>query len=233
MQSNWKSSRVAAEGYVAPGYEPVAAEFERNFTERADIGAAFAAVHQGRVVVDLWGGEAAPGVPWQQDTLQVIFSGTKGLLAACILKLIERGRIDLNDRVAKYWPEFAQHGKDTVRLRHIVSHGAGLPGVVAPLGERDLADYERIEALLAAQPLATDPDAFHCYHALTIGWLLGALIRRIDGRTLGRFFADEIAGPLGLNAWIGLPAGHEARVGRIRLGEGMAPSRPRCSPIPC
>lgn len=223
MEGNWKSSRVAAEGYVAPGYEPVAAEFERNFTERADIGAAFAAVHQGRVVVDLWGGEAAPGMPWQQDTLQVIFSGTKGLLAACILKLIERGRIDLNDRVAKYWPEFAQHGKDTVRLRHIVSHGAGLPGVVAPLGERDLADYERIEALLAAQPLATDPDAFHCYHALTIGWLLGALIRRIDGRTLGRFFADEIAGPLGLNAWIGLPAGHEARVGRIRLGEGMAP----------
>lgn len=223
MEGNWKSSRVAAEGYVAPGYEPVAAEFERNFADRADIGAAFAAVHQGRVVVDLWGGEAAPGVPWQEDTLQVIFSGTKGLLAACILKLIERGRIDLNDRVAKYWPEFAQHGKDTVRLRHIVSHGAGLPGVVAPLGERDLADYERIEALLAAQPLATDPDAFHCYHALTIGWLLGALIRRIDGRTLGRFFADEIAGPLGLNAWIGLPAGHEARVGRIRLGEGMAP----------
>jgi len=223
MQINWTSDRVAAQGFVAPGFEPVAAEFERNFTERADVGAAFAAMHEGRMVVDLWGGEAAPGRPWQQDTLQVIYSGTKGLMAACVLKLIERGQLDLNDKVARYWPEFAQNGKDTVRIRHVVSHGAGLPGVMAPLTEADWADYGKIEGLLAAQPLAPDPDAFHAYHALTIGWLLGALVRRIDGRTLGRYFEEEFARPLGLDVWIGLPEQYEPRVGKMRLGEGMGP----------
>src|SRR4051812_41273292 len=129
MQINWTSGRVAAQGFVAPGFEPVAAEFERNFTERADIGAAFAAMHEGRMVVDLWGGDAAPGRPWQDDTLQIIYSGTKGLMAGCVLKLIERGQLALNDPVAKYWPEFEQNGKGTVRVRHVVSHGAGLPGI--------------------------------------------------------------------------------------------------------
>lgn len=223
MQINWQSGRVAAQGFVAPGFEPVAAEFERNFTDRHDVGAGFAAMHQGQMVVDLWGGEAAPGQPWQQDTLQIIYSGTKGLLAACILKLIERGQIGLDDKVATYWPEFAQHGKDTVRVRHVVSHGAGLPGVASALTALDLPDYEKIEGLLAAQPFASDPDAFHAYHALTIGWIVGALIRRIDGRTLGRFFDEEIARPLGLDAWIGLPDQMEPRVGRIQLGEGMGP----------
>lgn len=223
MQINWNSGRAAAQGFVAPGFEAVAAEFERNFTERNDIGAGFAAMHDGQMVVDLWGGDAAPGLRWQQDTLQIIYSGTKGWMAACILKLIERGQIDLNDKVAKYWPEFAQHGKDSVRIRHVVSHGAGLPGIVQKLSERDLANYEMIEDLLAAQPFAADPDAFHSYHALTIGWLVGALIRRIDGRTLGRFFDDEFAKPLGLNAWIGIPEQYEPRIGRMRLGEGMGP----------
>ncbi len=226
MQINWTSGRVAAQGFVAPGFEPVAAEFERNFTERGDLGAAFAAMHEGRMVVDLWGGEAAPGRPWQEDTLQIIFSGTKGLVAACILKLVEQGQITLDDKLASVWPEFGQHGKDTVRLRHVVSHGAGLPGVTARLSESDWPDYERIESLLAAQPFAQNPDAFHSYHALTIGWLVGALIRRIDGRTLGRFFAEEVATPLGLNAWIGLPEEQEPRVGKIRLGEGMGPLTP-------
>jgi CubicO group peptidase (beta-lactamase class C family) len=223
MQSNWKSARVAAEGFVAPGFEAVAAEFERNFTDRHDIGASFAAMHHGRMVIDLWGGEAAPEMPWREDTLQIIYSGTKGLVAACVLKLIERGQLNLDDKVAKYWPEFAANGKGTVRIRHVVSHGAGLPGITADLTDSDLADYERMEGLLAAQPLASDPDAFHSYHALTIGWLVGALVRRIDGRTLGRFFAEEFARPLGLDAWIGLPEAEEARVGKIRLGDGMAP----------
>src|SRR5690606_34395118 len=162
-------------------------------TERADVGAAFAAVQDGRLVVDLWGGLAAPGRPWQRDTLQVIYSGTKGLMAACVLKLIERGQLALDDRIVRYWPEFGRHGKQTIRLRHVVSHGAGLPGIATPLVAADWADYEKMEALLAEQPFAADPDAFHCYHALTIGWLLGALVRRIDGRTLGRFFDEEFA----------------------------------------
>jgi CubicO group peptidase (beta-lactamase class C family) len=204
-------------GYVAKGFEPVAEEFERNFTQRKDIGAAFAAVHQGRKVVDLWGGNAAPGVPWKEDTLQVIYSGTKGLMASCMLILIERGLIDLDAPVAKYWPEFAANGKEKLRIRHVVSHRAGLPGIMFPLTSGDIPDYEKMEGLLAAQAVSTDPEAYHSYHALTIGWLCGAIIRRVDGRTLGRFFADEVARPLKLEAWIGLPENEEHRVGRMEL----------------
>jgi CubicO group peptidase (beta-lactamase class C family) len=204
-------------GTFAPGYETVVAEFERNFTERGDVGAAFAAVHKGKTVVDIWGGHAAPGKLWEPETLQVIYSGTKGLMASCMLILIERGLIDIDAPVAKYWPEFAANGKDTVLIRHIVSHRTGLPGIIAPLTLDDIPDYEKIERLLAAQELVRDPDGFHCYHALTIGWMCGAIIRRVDGRTLGKFFAEEVAGPLGLEAWIGLPESEEYRVGAMEL----------------
>jgi CubicO group peptidase (beta-lactamase class C family) len=202
-------------GSYAPGFESVVREFERNFTERNDLGAAFAAVQDGKTVVDIWGGYAAPGKLWEGETLQVVFSGTKGLFASCMLILIERGLIDIDAPVAKYWPEFAQNGKETVRVRHVVSHRAGLPGITAPLTHADLTDYEKMESLLAAQELASDPDAFHCYHPLTIGWLCGAIIRRVDGRSLGKFFAEEVARPLGLDAWIGLPESEEHRVGYI------------------
>jgi CubicO group peptidase (beta-lactamase class C family) len=204
-------------GTVAQGYERVAEEFERNFTERRDVGAGFAAVHNGKKVVDLWGGTAAPDRPWREDTLQVIYSGTKGLMASCILILIEHGLIELDAPVARYWPEFAAQGKEAVLVRHLVSHRAGLPGVQAPLTLDDITDFEKMERLLAEQPLSRDPDAYHSYHALTIGWLCGALIRRIDGRTLGQFFADEVARPLGLEAWIGLPPSAEHRVGKLEL----------------
>jgi CubicO group peptidase (beta-lactamase class C family) len=223
MDINWTSRHAPAQGFVAPGFAAVAEEFERNFTQRADVGASFAAMHDGRTVVDLWGGEASPGTPWREDTLQVIYSGTKGLIASCVLKLIEQGRLDLNEKVATYWPEFAQNGKGTVKVRHVVSHGAGLPGITSELTTADWANYEKMERLLAAQPFAPDPDAFHSYHALTIGWMVGGLIRRIDGRTLGQFFDDEFARPLGLEAWIGLPEEFESRVGKMRLGEGMGP----------
>jgi CubicO group peptidase (beta-lactamase class C family) len=220
---NWQSESAPAQGFVAPGFEAVAEEFARNFTLRGDVGAAFAATHQGTPVVDLWGGNTAPGVPWTADTLQVIYSGTKGLMAACVLKLIERGQLELNAPVSRYWPEFAAADKGRVLVRHVVSHAAGLPGIRAALTAADYTDHERMEALLAAQPLAQDPNAFHCYHPVTIGWLLGGLIRRIDGRTIGRFFAEEIAGPLGLSAFIGLPEAQEYRVGKIELGPGMLP----------
>jgi CubicO group peptidase (beta-lactamase class C family) len=204
-------------GSYAPGFESVAREFERNFTERGDVGAAFAAVHDGKTVVDIWGGYAAHGKLWEAETLQVIYSGTKGLVATCMLILIERGLIDIDAPVARYWPEFAGNGKETVLVRHIVSHRAGLPGITTPLTAADLTDYEKMEHLLASQELVRDPDGFHCYHALTIGWLCGALIRRVDGRSLGKFFAEEVAQPLGLEAWIGLPESEEHRVGRMEL----------------
>ena len=220
---DWTSQSALARGFVAPGFEPVAEEFERNFTERSDVGAAFAATLDGRLVLDLWGGEAAPGRTWQRDTLQVIYSGTKGLMASCVLKLIERGQLDLSAPVALYWPEFAAAGKDRILVRHVTSHSAGLPGIQQPLTAADYTNPERLEELLAGQMLAQDPNAFHCYHPLTIGWLIGALVRRIDGRSIGRFFAEEIAGPLGLDAWIGLPDSEEHRVGQILLGPGMLP----------
>ena len=218
---NWQSAAAGAQGFVAPGFEPVAEEFARNFTERGDVGAAFAVTHLGRPVLDLWGGEVAPGRRWTADSLLGVFSGTKGLLAGVMLKLIERGLLDLDQPVARYWPAFGAAGKEAIKVRHLVSHRSGVPGVRAPLLPADLSDAERIENLLAAQPTFDDPDAFLCYHALAIGWLCGGLVRAIDGRSLGRFFADEIAAPLGLETWIGLPETEEHRVGRFVFGDGM------------
>jgi CubicO group peptidase (beta-lactamase class C family) len=205
-------------GYVKPGFERVAEEFERNFSQRHDVGAAFAACIDGEPVVDLWGGLADPTpaqAPWRQDTLQLIFSGTKGLVAACVLMLVDRGQLALEDAVCKHWPEFAAHGKSEITVAEVVSHRARLPGVRTTLRESDLTDDVRLAALLATQAPESDPRAGSVYHALTYGWLCGELVRRIDGRSLGRFFAEELAGPLELELWIGLPEAHESRVATL------------------
>jgi CubicO group peptidase (beta-lactamase class C family) len=208
-------------GFVAPGFEPVAAELARSFSERGELGAAFAAVHDGEPVVDLWGGLAdrPAGRPWQEDTLQVIFSGTKGLVAICLLLLIDRGRLELEAPVARYWPEFAAAGKEAVTVRALVSHTARLPGLTTPVEREELTDDVRMAELLAAQPQLEDPRAAHAYHALTYGWLCGELVRRIDGRSVGRFFAEELAGPLDLEIFIGLPEELEPRVSRLEVAE--------------
>jgi CubicO group peptidase (beta-lactamase class C family) len=202
-------------------FEPVAEEFRRNFAERDELGAAFAAVQEGRTVLDLWGGVADSTVnrPWERDTLQLIFSGTKGLVAICLLMLIDRGQLDLDAPVAEYWPEFAAAGKERVTVRQVVSHSAGLPAIVEKLTVDDLPDDRRMAALLAAQPQFKDPRAFQTYHGLTYGWLCGELIRRIDGRSVGLFFAEELARPLDLELWIGLPPELEPRVTRIEMGK--------------
>jgi len=205
-------------GPVAPGFERVADEFERNFTERDEVGAAFAAVLDGETVVDIWGGLADPARadrPWRDDTLQLIFSGTKGLVAACLLILIDRGKLALDDPVSRHWPEFAQNGKQDVTVAEVVSHQARLPAIRTPIQEHDLTDDVRIAELLAAQAQETDPRAARAYHGLTYGWLCGELIRRVDGRSVGRFFAEEIAGPLDLDLWIGLPEACEPRVSTL------------------
>ena len=215
---------VPIHGFVADGFAPVAEQFARNFTELGDVGAAFSVVRHGETVVDLWAGTAAPGRAWAEDTLQVIFSGTKGLTATCMLMLVDRGQLDLEKPVAHYWPEFAANGKERLLVRDIVSHHSGLPGITeGALAIDDLADDQAMEARLAAQPLSPDPNAYRCYHALTIGWLCGGVLRRIDGRSLGRFFADEVAGPLGLDIWIGLPEAQEPRVGTLQLASDWGP----------
>lgn len=203
-----------AHGHVMPGFEPVAEAFALNFTERKDVGAAFAAMQDGRTVVDLWGGVAdtSSGRPWAQDTLQLVFSGTKGMVATCVLMLIDRGALELDDPVCKHWPEFAANGKQQITVAEVLSHRARLPGIRVPLQESDLTDDRRMAELLAAQDPESDPRAAQIYHPLTFGWLCGELIRRVDGRSVGRFFAEEVAGPLDLEVWIGLPEEQESRV---------------------
>lgn len=206
-------------GYVAPGFSQVAGEFSRNFSLRGDLGASFAVFRDGEPLVDLWGGTAdrASARPWAQDTLQILFSGTKGLVAACILLLMERGQLALDSPVARYWPEFAASGKSGVLVRELVSHAAGLPGLDAPVTWQEATDARRMAALLARQPRSADPRATRTYHAVTFGWLCGELVRRVDGRGIGQFFAEEIARPLDLELWIGLPAELEARVSTVEL----------------
>ncbi|MET7403066.1 serine hydrolase domain-containing protein [Dactylosporangium sp. NPDC005572] len=195
--------------------------FERNFTEHGEVGAAFAAYHHGRLVVDLWGGvtDPATGAPWRADTLQLIFSGAKGLTTACVLLLAERGQLDLDAPAARYWPEFAAAGKGAITVAGILSHQARLPGVREPVP--DLLDHRAVAALLAAQAPLDDPRAGFVYHALTWGWLVDELIRRVDGRTAGALFADEFAGPLGLDVYLGLPDEHHHRASTMLAGPGL------------
>ena len=193
--------------FTAPGYDDVATAFHRTFTEHGEVGAAFAAYRDGQLVVDLWGGTADPatGRPWTADTLALIFSGTKGLAAACVLLLAERGRLDLDTPVARYWPAFAAAGKASVTVADVLSHQARLPYVRAAVTVDDLLDQPTMAGLLAAQAPETDPRAGFMYHALTFGWLVAEVVQRVDGRPIGALFADEFARPLGLDAWIGLP----------------------------
>jgi CubicO group peptidase (beta-lactamase class C family) len=226
MASDQMNADVATGGFVADGFAEVVAEFQHNFSARGEFGASFAVVQDGELVVDLWGGIAdrAAGRPWCADTMQLIFSGTKGLVAICLLMLIERGQLELDAPVGHYWPEFAAGGKADVTVRHVVTHTARLPGFTRPRSISDLLDGRRMAALLAAQPQIDDARASRMYHPLTYGWLCGEIVRRVDGRSVGRFFADEVARPLELELFIGLPAEFEARVSRLELADtwGMA-----------
>jgi CubicO group peptidase (beta-lactamase class C family) len=210
---------VAQRGWtVAPGLETVVEEFDRNFTERGELGAGLAVVRDSELILDVWAGLAdrQSARPWAAETLQLLFSGSKGLVATCLLILIDRGLLELDAPVSRYWPEF---GKPEILVRHIASHTAGLPGLTEPVKLAELVDDQRMAALLARQEVSTDRRARETYHPLTFGWLCGELVRRIDGRTVGSFFADEVADPLELELWIGLPEQEEARVSVIEQTE--------------
>jgi CubicO group peptidase (beta-lactamase class C family) len=213
-------------GFAAPGFEQVTEAFERNFTDRQDKGAAFAATVDGRLVVDIWGGFAdqEAGRPWREETLQLLFSGTKAFVALCLLMLVDRGRLELERPVADYWPEFAAQGKGAILVREVLSHRGRLPGVHDALTEADLLDPVAIASRIAAQPPETDPRAAFVYHALTFGWICAELLRRIDGRSIGRFFADEVARPLELEIWIGLPPELEGRTSTLTLSDNWGNS---------
>ncbi|MGZ0153387.1 serine hydrolase domain-containing protein [Kribbella sp. WER1] len=197
-------------------WEQVAEAFERNFTERGEQGAAFAAYHRGDLVVDLWGGTA------DRDTIHLMFSGTKGLTAACVLLLVQRGQLGLDDPLSRYWPAFGAQGKESVTVADVLSHQARLPGVEA--GYADLLDHDAMAAHLAAQ--APDIGSDFGYHPITWGWLLDELVRRVDGRTVGQFFADEFAKPLRLEVWIGLPTELHPRVATMVAPDGVLVNGP-------
>lgn len=210
---------MTVSGFARPGYERVADGFERILASGADTGAAFAAVRDGEEVVSCWGGVAdrSRGRPWAQDTVAGIFSGTKGLVAACMLLLTDRRLIDIEAPVCRYWPEFAASGKDTIRVRDCLSHTARLPGIAQAVTVAEITDSLHMADVLAQQAPSSDPRAALAYHPLTFGWLCGELIRRVDGRSVGEFFAGEFASTMSLDVWIGLPAGLEQRVARLEL----------------
>jgi CubicO group peptidase (beta-lactamase class C family) len=201
-------------GSVAPGFEGVRESFARNFAEHGEVGAAFSLVVDGHTVVDLWGGVAdvTTGRAYDADTLQLVFSSTKGATALCANLLAQRGELDVDAPVAEYWPEFAAAGKEAIPVRWLLCHKAGLPFVEAPLGLDDALAWEPPVAAAAAQAPMWEPGTTHGYHAVTYGWLVGEVVRRVTGRSLGTFFAQEVAEPLGLEFWIGLPEAQQARV---------------------
>ena len=204
-------------GFVAPGYERVLETFRKNFDDHKEVGAACCVHVGGRIMVDLWGGLANPatGKPWEADTPVPIFSSTKGITAICVHRLVQTGTLDLDAPVVKYWPEFAAEGKASVLLRWVLSHRAGVPAVDQHFTLEDVLDWSAVVAAVAAQKLEWEPGTRHGYHARTYGWILGEVVRRVTGKSLGRFFSDEIAGPLGLDCWIGLPEEIESKVASI------------------
>ncbi|MBD2828199.1 serine hydrolase domain-containing protein [Streptomyces californicus] len=204
-------------GEVAAGFEPVREAFAANFARREDIGAAVCVYQDGRPVVDLWAGVADPdtGRPWERDTLQLVYSATKGVTATAAHLLAQRGALDLDAPVAEYWPEFAANGKVEIPVRWLLSHQAGLVALDEPVPLGEALAWHPMTAALAAQCPQWIPGTAHGYHGRTWGWLVGEVIRRVSGRMPGCFFAEEIARPLGLDFFIGLPAGERDRVSRM------------------
>ncbi len=216
---------MAIEGTCEARFARVREEFERNFAERGEVGASVCVTVDGETVVDLWGGSADPvsGRAWNRDTLGHVWSATKGATALCAHILAARGQLDLNAPVTAYWPEFGKNGKEAVLVRHLLSHQAGLPAVREPLPAGCFYDWHLMVEALAAEEPFWRPGTRNGYHALTFGYLVGEVVRRASGRALGEFFAEEVAGPLDLEFWLGLPESQEPRV---------APTIPAAPPGP-
>jgi CubicO group peptidase (beta-lactamase class C family) len=209
-------------GKVEAGFEGVEEAFRANFDVHGEVGAAFCLYVDGRSVVDLWGGVAdvGSGRPWTEDTLALVFSTTKGVTAIAAHLLAQRGQLDLDAPVVDLWPELTGGGKERLTTRDLLAHRAGLPvidGTITP--EEALAWHPVVERVAASTPL-WEPGTAHGYHAITYGWLVGEVVRRATGRSLGTVVADELSGPLGLDLWVGLPEAEEPRVSTL-LGSDL------------
>lgn len=215
-------------GTIESGFEAVREAFEANFAEHGEVGAACCVYAGGRCVVDLWGGVTTPGgaEPYLGDTLQMVWSTTKGVTAIAAHILAQEGRLDFNAPVVEYWPEFGQEGKEEMPVRWLFSHRSGLAAIVRPLGLGDVLEWTPVVDALAAQPPLWEPGTAHGYHTYTYGWLAGEVIRRITDGTVGRFVADRIAGPLNAEFWIGLPENENVRVAPVIPAAPPEPGAP-------
>jgi len=218
---------LTVEGHVSPGFEAVREAFADNLDRRGELGGACCAYHRGEKVVDLWGGirNKETGAPWERDTMVVVHSATKGLAAMTLAVAHSRGWLDYDERVATYWPEFAQHGKEKITVRQLLGHQAGLFAFDEPVDRNVVADLDRLAVVLARQKPAWEPGTRQAYHALTLGFYEGELLRRLDPhhRSLGQFFQEEIAAALGEDVYIRLPE----EIPNARLAVLSPPSRLR------
>jgi len=205
------------QGFWEGSFEGVATTLAESLDAGTDVGASVAVFLEGEPVVDIWGGfvDEAHSAPWEKDTLANVWSTTKTMTFLCALMLADRGELDFHAPVATYWPEFAAAGKERVEVRHLMGHTAGLPGWTERLEPEDLADWEKCTSLLAAQEPWWEPGTASGYHAVTQGYLIGEVVRRITGVSIGTWFADQVAGPLGADFFIGLPASEDVRVSMV------------------
>ncbi len=212
-------------GFVEDRFAAVRAQFEKNLEDGTDIGASFCVTQNGETVVDLWGGYAdeARTRLWEEDTIVNVYSTTKTITALIALYLADQGKIDFDAPVADYWPEFSANGKGQIKVSHLMSHSAGLSGWTAPMEPADLYDWEKCTRLLAEQAPLWEPGTACGYHAVTQGYLVGEVIRRAGGRTVGTIFREDFAEPLGIDFHIGLPASEDHRVADLKppVGGGL------------
>ena len=228
-------SSAFVQGVVRDGFERVREAFEANFADYPEVGAAVAVVRDGETVVDLWAGHAdrERKRAWQRDTIVNVWSTTKGITALAAHMLVDRGKLDLDAPVARYWPEFAAAGKEALPVRYLLTHEAGLAALAPDLPAEALLDWDAVVRSLAAQAPAWEPGTKQGYHGLTFGWLVGEVMRRVSGQSVGSFVRSEIAEPLGIDCYIGIGAELDPRVADILRDErpevrapADAPARP-------
>ena len=214
-------------GYCDERFGALREEFERNFAERGDVGASCAATVDGEYVVDIWAGhrDAAKTLPWEEDTIVCVFSTTKTMAALSALVLFDRGELSFDDPVTKYWPDYGQNGKESTEIRHFMGHTAGLPGFGEKLTDAQLYDWDYVIGVLERQEPWWRPGAECGYHAITQGFLVGEIVRRITGLSLGTFFRENVAAPLGADFHIGLDPTHFERTAEMLSG-GAIPEMP-------
>ena len=215
---------ISALGTCDPAFEPVQRAFLRNFEEYPEVGAAVAVSLEGRLVVDLYSGysDAAQTRSWESDTIVGCASTTKGLVGLCANMLVDRGLLDADRPVASYWPEFAQAGKEDIPVRFLLDHRAGLPLILKQLPPEALLDWKMITDELAAQKPLWDPGTLHSYHAMTYGYLVGEVIRRVSGKTVGTFLREEVTQPLKVDFYIGTPSAVDERCAETILGPDLS-----------